>query len=311
MRRTIRTAAAMLAALTFAMGVAACASTADTPGTPVSATPTSAFPVTVGSLTLDKRPERIVSLSPTGTEMLFAIDAGKQVVAVDDFSTFPADAPKTNLSAYKPNAEAIAKYQPDLVVVYFDTEKIVDQLKALKIPTFLAPAATTLEDAYAQIGDLGKLTGHQAEATALAQRIRDEVAKLVQDLPKRSKPLTYYYELDQNYYSVTSKTFIGSLFSSAGLVNIADAVSKDGNPYPQLSAEAIVNANPDLIFLADSKCCGQSADTVAKRAGWAGINAVKNRQVVALDDDIASRWGPRVVDLLRSITEAVAKAPAG
>ncbi len=312
MRHTVRTFAGTFAAIVLATGSAVgCGSTTDSPGTGTTSAAAAAFPVTVGSLTLDKRPERIVSLAPTGTEMLFAVDAGKQVVAVDDFSTFPTNAPKTDLSGYKPNAEAIAKYRPDLVVLSNDTEKIVDQLKALRIPTFLASAANTLDDTYQQISDLGRLTGHAAEADALNQQMRDDLAKLVKDLPKRSKPLTYYYELDQTYYSVTSRTFIGSLFTSAGLVNIADASSQAGNEYPQLSAEVIVKANPDLIFLADTKCCGQSAATVAKRAGWAGIAAVKNGGVIALDDDIASRWGPRVVDLQRAIVEAVAKAPAG
>ncbi|HEX6871672.1 MAG TPA: helical backbone metal receptor [Micromonosporaceae bacterium] len=279
------------------------------PGAGATPTATAAhYPVTVGSLTLAKRPERIVSFSATATEMLFAIDAGSQVVAVDSYSTYPTNAPKTDLSAYKPNVEAIAKYQPDLVVLSNDTEKIVSQLAALKIPTFLAPAAETLDDTYRQIDEFGQLTGHRAEATALVGRMRDDVAKLLASVPKRATALRYYYELDQTYYSVTSKTFIGSLFASAGLVNIADELSKDGNPYPQLSAEAIVNASPDLIFLADTKCCGQTAATVAGRAGWSGITAVRDGGVVELDDDIASRWGPRVVDLLRSITDAAAKA---
>ncbi len=297
------------AALALAV-TAGCGSTSDDPGSGGSPTAVAdTFPVTVGSLTLDKRPERIVSLSATATEMLFAIDAGPQVVAVDEFSTYPADAPKTTLSGFKPNAEAIAGYNPDLVVLSDDLENIVSQLTTLKIPLFLTPAATTMDDTYAEISDLGKLTGHSAAAQALNQRVKDDLAKLVQDLPQRAKPLTYYYELDPTYFSVTSKTFIGSLFTSAGLVNIADGPAA-GNPYPQLSAEVIVNANPDLIFLADTKCCGQNAETVAKRAGWSAITAVSKGGVVALDDDIASRWGPRVVDLLRSITEAAAKVPA-
>jgi iron complex transport system substrate-binding protein len=301
--RRILAVVALAATLT---GAAACGSSG-TP-TPTPTTPGAVFPVTVGSVTLDHKPTKIVSLSPTGTEMLFAMDAGSQVVAVDDASNFPAAAPKTDLSGYKPNAEAIAKHQPDLVIVSFDTDKIVDQLKTLKIPTYLLKAANTMDDAYAQLVDLGALTGHPVEAEALSQQIRGELTKLAKDLPQRAKPLTYYYELDQTYYSVTSKTFIGTLFASAGLVNIADAGSPD-NPYPQLSAEAIVKANPDLIFLADTKCCGQSATSVAARSGWSGLTAVTKGQVVALDDDVASRWGPRVVDLLRAITTAAAKVP--
>jgi iron complex transport system substrate-binding protein len=310
MRRTANPLTICLAfALAAALAVAGCGSTNEAPP-PAAPADSAAYPVTVGDLTLTKKPERIVSLSSTATEMLFAIDAGSQVVAVDDNSNFPAEAPKTAMSAYQPNAEAIAGHQPDLVVLSNDTDGIVAQLAALSIPTFLAPAATTLDDSYKQIRDLGALTGHRAEADALAERMRDDIAKLVADLPARTTPLTYYYELDPTFYSVTSNTFIGSLFTNAGLQNIADGTA-GGIDYPQLSAEVIVQASPDLIFLADTKCCGQSAATVAARSGWGNITAVTSGGVVALDDDIASRWGPRVVDLQRTIVEAVAKAPVG
>jgi iron complex transport system substrate-binding protein len=233
------------------------------------------------------------------------------VTAVDDQSDYPADAPKTDLSGYKPNAEAIAAKNPDLVVISDDSNKIKDQLTALKIPVYQMPAAVTLDDTYKELAELGTLTGHATEAADEAKQIKDGVAKLVAEVPKRAKPLTYYYELDQTFYSVTSKTFIGSLFSMAGLQNIADPADSDGKAggYPQLTAESIVKANPDLIFLADTKCCQQSADSVKARAGWAGMAAVQKGQVVALDDDIASRWGPRVVDLVKAITDAVAKVP--
>ncbi len=295
----------LLPALLAAAAMSACASTSDNGPAPSSTG--AAFPVTVGSVTLAARPQRIVSLAPTTTEMLFAVDAGTQVVAVDDFSNYPANAPKTNLSGYKPNVEAIASYRPDLVVVSDDTNKIVSQLATLKIPAYLAPAAKTLDNSYAEITDLGRLTGHTAQATAVVARMRADIAKLVKDMPAH-RALSYYYELDQTYYSVTSATFIGSLFAMAGLTNIADPSGTATNAYPQLSAEVIVARNPDLIFLADTTCCAQSADTVARRAGWSGIAAVRTGQVIALDDDIASRWGPRVVDLLRAITDAVTAA---
>jgi iron complex transport system substrate-binding protein len=244
--------------------------------------------------------------------MLFAIDAGKLGVAVDDQSTYPADAPRTDLSGFKPNAEAIAAKSPDLVVLSDDLNKIVDQLTALKIPVFLMPSAKDLDQTYAEIGQLGTLTGHQAEAGALTERMRTQIDKIVQGVPKRDQPLSYYYELDPTLYSVTSKTFIGSIFARFGLTNIADAADPDGakGGYPQLSQEALIEANPDMIFLADSKCCAQSAETVRARQGWAEVTAVKNGQIVALDDDVASRWGPRVVDLTQSIADAVAKVPA-
>jgi iron complex transport system substrate-binding protein len=269
------------------------------------------YPVTVGELTLERQPLKIVSLSPTATEMLFAIGAGKQVVAVDDQSNFPADAPKTDLSGFQPNAEAVAGKSPDLVVLANDTNNIVSQLKNLKIPVYHAKAATTLDDTYAQLAALGSLTGHATEATDVVQRMRADIDKLVKELPKRAKRLTYYHELDPTFYSVTSKTFIGSIYAQLGLDNIADPADANGaaGGYPQLTAESIIQASPDLIFLADTKCCKQDAAAVGARAGWSTIKAVQNNGVVPLDDDIASRWGPRVVDLLRAVAGAVAKIP--
>ncbi|PZF97754.1 ABC transporter substrate-binding protein [Micromonospora deserti] len=309
-RRTPRLFAATLAVAALALGACAEKTADDTPA--AGASSSAVFPVTVGSLTLEKRPEKIVSLSPTATEMLFAIGAGEQVTAVDDNSNYPAEAPKSDLSGYQPNAEAIAGKSPDLVVLANDTNKIVDQLTALKIPVFHTPAATTLDDSYRQITDLGALTGHADQAADVTRRMKDDIAKLVADLPQRSEKLTYFHELGPELYTATSKTFIGSLYTMAGLENIADPADADGKNggYPQLSQEVIVKADPDFVFLADTKCCQQSAETVKARSGWAAVTAVKNNQIVALDDDIASRWGPRVVDLLRAIIDAVAKVPA-
>jgi len=256
-------------------------------------------------------PSKIVSLSPTATEMLFAIGAGKQVVAVDDQSNYPADAPRSDLSGYKPNAEAIAAKSPDLVVLSYDTNNVVSQLAALKIPVYKALAPKAIDGSYTQINELGKLTGHVGEANDVVTRMRDGIAKITKDLKPRTKKLTYYHELGTDYYTATSKTFIGSVYALVGLENIADPADANGAAagYPQLTAESIIKANPDLIFLADTKCCKQNADAIKARAGWADLNAVKNKGVVELDDDIASRWGPRIVDLLQTVASAVATMP--
>ena len=245
-----------------------------------------------------------MSLSPTATEMLFAIGAGDQVVAVDSNSNYPAEAPKTDLSAYQPNVEAIAGYKPDLVVYSDDPGDLKAGLDKLSIPALKQPAATRLDDTYAQLDQLGEATGHVDEAGQLAATMRTEIEKIAAaDRPER--PLTYYHELDKNLYSATSKTFIGQLYDQLGLKNIADAADKQASGYPQLSAEYVVKADPDLIFLADTKCCAQSARTVAARDGWDQLTAVRTGGVVALDDDIASRWGPRVVDFLKLVAAKV------
>ena len=257
-------------------------------------------------------PHRIVSMSATATEMLFAIGADKQVVAVDDQSNYPVSVPKTKLSAYQPNVEAIAAYKPDLVIISGDTKDLSGQLAKLSIPVAVEAAAVTLDDTYKQIADLGSRTGHRDKATTLVSSIRSRIAALTKDLPKRATALTYYHELDNTLYSVTSKTFIGQLYSLAGLTNVADPADAGGQTggYPQLSAEFLVKADPDLVFLADSKCCAQNQATFAARPGFATLKAVKNNHVISLDDDVASRWGPRVVDLLKLIVDSVKAIPA-
>ncbi|HEY7536994.1 MAG TPA: ABC transporter substrate-binding protein, partial [Gaiellaceae bacterium] len=250
------------------------------------------FPVTIatatGKVTIAKKPIRIVSLSPTATEDLFAIGAGPQVIAVDDQSSYPAAAPRTKLSGFTPNVEAIAAYRPDLVVGEAGLGKIVAALGKLNIPVLVQPTATRLTDAYAQLRQLGKATGHEGSAAALVARMKKQIAAAVASVPKASTALAVYHELDPTYYSATSKTFIGRVYSLLGLRNVADAADKTGSGYPQLSAEYIVAASPGLIVLADTKCCGQTAAKVAKRAGWGTIAAVEDGAVVEVSDDLAS-----------------------
>jgi iron complex transport system substrate-binding protein len=276
------------------------------------ASPSSAYPLTVrtaaGSVTVDARPRRIVSLSPTATEMLFAIGAGDRVVAVDDQSNYPPQAPTTDLSGYEPNAESIASYRPDLVVYANDLGDVAAALDRLGIPALLEPAASDLRDAYAQIEQLGVVTDRADAARRLIARMRSRIDDIVSSVSDPRGAPTYYHELDDTYYTVTSSTFIGRVYSLLGLRNIADAADKDGTGYPQLSAEYILDADPDIIFLADTKCCDQSAGTVARRPGWDGIAAVRNDDVVALDDDVASRWGPRIVGFLQTVADAVRRA---
>ncbi len=256
--------------------------------------------------TVPTPPTRIVSLSPTATEDLFAINAGKQVIAVDDQSTFPKAAPRTKLSGFKPNVEAIARYRPDLVVIANDTNKLAAQLKKLKIRVLVQPAATDLAQVYAELIQLGVATGHRPKAAKLVASMKSRIAAIVASVPARSTPLTYYHELDPTFYSVTSSTFIGKVYGLFGLKNIADDATGAESGYPQLSSEAIVAKNPSLIFLADTKCCQINAAAVAARPGWSNVAAVQNGGVVELDDDIASRWGPRVVAFIKTVADRVA-----
>jgi iron complex transport system substrate-binding protein len=297
-----------------ATAVVAAACGAATPSTNP-ATQSEAFPVTINeaggaSVTITKQPHRIVSLSPTATEMLYAIDAAPQVVAVDDQSNYPASAPTTKLSGFTPNIEAIAAYTPDLVVASDDTSGLVHGLEALSIPTLIEPAAKNLDRTYAQISQLGAATGHAAAADSVNKKIRSDVAGIVSSLPKPARAISVYHELDDTYYSATSNTFIGQVYALFGLKNIADGATATAPDYPQLSAEYIVASSPALIVLADTKCCHQDLQTVGARPGWSSISAVKSGQVIGVDDDVASRWGPRVVDFLRLIAPHIRAAEA-
>jgi len=255
----------------------------------------------------DGGPERIVSIAPVATEMLFAIGAGDRVVAVDSLSTHPAEAPVTDLSAFEPNVEAIAEFEPDLVVLSFDPGDVVAGLEALGIDTLLLPTAMSIDDAFAQFEQLGAATGRVAEAAEEVLRIRTELDGLAASVPEREGPLTYYHEIDDTLFTATSQTFVGEIYALAGLENVADPADPDGaaGGYPQLSAEFLLDADPDLVFLADTVCCGQSAETVAARPGWDALTAVQAGRIVELDDDVASRWGPRMVDFLATIVDAV------
>jgi len=311
-----RTPVAALATLAVAaLALAGCGSTGSKTPAPASpSTETVAYPITVDGTTLTKKPTRIISMSPTATDMLFTIGAGSQVIDVDKNSDYfganpPSVTPPADIDAFQPNAETIAAKNPDLVVLSDDINKIKEALVKLNIPVYVAPAATTIDDAYHQMLALGSLTGHATEAgSAVAteqKAIGDDLAKL----KPRTKPLTFYYELDQTYYSVTSKSFIGSLFAMAHMTNIADAGNAD-NAYPQLSAEVIIKSDPDVIFLADTTCCQQSQATVAARPGWSTIGAVQTHQVVTIPDDVASQWGSRVPALLATIVTASNAAPS-
>jgi iron complex transport system substrate-binding protein len=255
-------------------------------------------------------PERVVSLSATHTEIMFAIGAGDQLVAVDDNSNYPAEALELphELSSFEPNVEAIAAYEPDLVLIGGDSTELGAQLDELGIAWWDGPAAVTLADTYTQIEQLGAATDHIAEAAELVGRMQTDIDEIVANAPTVETPLSIYHELDPTLYSADSTTFIGELYGLLGLRNIADEAEGDSGGYPQLNAEFIVSADPDMIFLADTKCCDETAATVGARPGWDAISAVQNGNVVEMDDDIASRWGPRVVDYLAAVAAAVEKA---
>jgi iron complex transport system substrate-binding protein len=254
--------------------------------------------------TASKAPHRIISLSPSATETLFAIGAGRQVIAVDDQSTYPKAAPRTSLSGFTPNVEAVVADHPDLVVISYSPKDFAGALAKAHVPVLLQEPANTFRDAYAQILQLGRVTGHVAEATALVKRMTARIAALVRSAPR--KALSVYNELTPDYYSATSASIIGDVFRLFGLRNIADAAPGAASTGAvQLSAEYVVSSSPDLIVLADTRCCGQSRAKVASRPGWGTITAVRRNAIAVIDDDIASRWGPRLVNFVNAVASAL------
>lgn len=251
-------------------------------------------------------PQRIVSLSPTATEDLFAIGAGARVVAVDEQSDFPPSVPRTELSGFQPNVEAIATYEPDLVVVSAEgTEAAVRGLRKLGIEVLVQAAASDLEQAYSQIRHLGRLTDRQEKADEVVKRMRTRIAAAIESV-STGRGLSVYHELSPDYFTADSTTFIGRIYRRFGLANIADDASAGSSGgYPQLSAEHIVQADPALIVLADIECCDQSAAAVRDRDGWAGIAALGNGGLIEVDDDVASRWGPRVPLFAERVAAAI------
>ena len=298
----LRAPAIAIAAIVFASVLASPAQAAATK-----------YPLTVkfGGYTtkIAKKPTKIISLSPSATEIFYAIGAGPQILAVDNLSNYPAGTPISEISAFEPNVEAILAKKPDLVLISIDSTKapqIRNALVKLGIPVLMEKAPATLQDVYAENTLLARVTDRQAGAVKLnasmAKSIKDVLAKA-----KKSSKIRIFHELDDTYYSATSNTFIGKVYKSFGVVNIADAAAgADSSGYPQLSAEYLLKSDPQVIFLADAQY-GVTADSVSKRAGWSQISAVKNKKIVELPSDIPSRWGPRLVDFYELIGASLAK----
>ena len=308
-RTTTRIALAVTAATVALTGVAGAAPRAATASSDFA--PRLKFPMQittpVGTIHLTKAPKRIVSLSPAATEMLYAIGAGAQVVAVDKDSNFPRKGlPKVRLDAFNPSVETLVALHPSLVVLSYNPNNLASQLASAGIPVMEQDASQSLHDTYQELTWLGDATGHYPSSLAVAVRVKADIARDVARVPAHHAALSVYFELDPTLYSVTSQTFVGQLLKALGVTNIADAVSSPLDyGYPQLTAEYVIKANPKVIFLADTVCCKQSYATVAKRPGFSIVAAVRHHHVIGLNDDVASRWGPRVAVLMDELTAAV------
>ncbi len=268
-------------------------------------------PVTInsdgGTWTLESQPQRIVSLSPTATEIIFAIGAGPQVVAADNWSTYPPEAPTTDLSGFDPNIEAITAYEPDLVVIANDANELVAGLTALSIPVLISPSPFDIEGGYAAVETLGLATGHGGGAAEVTETMRSDIAAALADAP--DVPIRIYHELDDTHFSVSSNSFLGAVYAALGTMNIADPADSDGYGYPQLTEEYIIEADPELIIITD--LLAYTAADVAARPGWDTVTAVRDGNILVVNADIASRWGPRLPQFIGAVAEALAAIAAG
>jgi iron complex transport system substrate-binding protein len=225
------------------------------------------------------------------------------VVAVDEYSTYPPDAPFTDLSGYTPNIEALASYDPDLIVVAFDPEGMITAAFGDDVPVASQFPATGREDVLAQIEQLGAMTGHLDEAVALSGDIaaRWDIADQAD-----ANDASVYIEVDTTFYAASSNSFMGAALTGLGYTNIADAADANGGGFPQLSAEAILQASPDVIIVGTDY--GTTVEDIAARPGWDSISALINDQVIVIPSDISSRWGPRFIDYIETMA-ALASAP--
>jgi iron complex transport system substrate-binding protein len=270
-----------------------------------------AFPVTITSAgfetTINQEPISLVSLSPSATEILFAIGAGGQVIAVDSLSNYPETAPISELNSFDPNVESILAFNPDLVILNLNSMKaneVREALDKLGIPVLMEQAPNDMDGVYQEIRVLGTATGKLANAEELIAQMQQRRAEILESV-KDVTPVKFFHELDNTLYSVTSSTFIGSVYKDFGLINVADgAEGADQSGYPQISAEYLVSENPQLIFLADAQY-GETVEVVSQRAGWSQIDAVVNNKVIELPADIPSRWGPRIIDFYEIIADSL------
>jgi len=258
-------------------------------------------------IALDGPAQRVVSLAPSNTEILFAVGAGSQVVGRDEFSDYPAEAASVGSvggSFGEYSVEAIVALEPDLVLAAeINTPELVKQLEDLGLTVYYLKNPTTLEEMYVNLEIVGQLTGH--DVAELVDSLKARVAAVDEKITPTSARPTVFYEIDASDaakpYTYGPGTFGDLLITRAGGANFS-TVAGITDAYPQVSLEQIVATNPGMIILGDSMW-GVTPESVQARAGWDAIDAVKNGNVFPFDDNLVSRPGPRLVDGLEQLAK--------
>ncbi|MCL4260035.1 MAG: cobalamin-binding protein [Anaerolineales bacterium] len=249
--------------------------------------------------------QRVVSLAPSITEFLFAVGAGSQTVGRDEMSNFPEEALNVASigSTYGDlNAEAILALKPDLVIAaQANTPEQVKALENLGVTVYYLNNPVTFAELFEQVELFGQLTGHEEEASALAESLSVRVDGFTSATANFVEKPKVFYEIDgtdaSKPWTTGAGTFIDTIIAMAGGVNIGGVLNE---PYAQISVEEIVLQNPDFILLGDA-AYGVTAESVAARPGWGDLTAVKSGAIVPFDDNLASRPGPRLVDGLEEM----------
>jgi len=250
------------------------------------------------------RLERIISLAPSATEILFAIGAGDRLVGIDDFSNYPAetaDIPK--LGSFSPDLERIVALEPDLVVgSTITSHEVIEQIESLGIPVLIV-GSLDVRGVADSIILLSEAVGEEETAQALAAELLDRIDAVVVAVAGTERP-RIFYEVDASDpnrpFTIGPGFFVDDLITLAGAENVfADADS----PFPQVGLEAVIARDPELIILADAPF-GTTVESVKARAGWDGIDAVVNDRFMAISQELSdqmSRPGPRIADALEAI----------
>ncbi len=305
----------LILTLLLALALAGCAPASTPTEAPVSvstdipATEAPAFDVTTFTdglgreIELEGPAQRVVSLAPSNTEILFTIGAGAQVVGRDEFSDYPAEAaslPSIGGSMGEFSAEAIVALEPDLVLAAeINTPELVKQLEDLGLTVYYLSNPTTLEEMYVNLEIVARLTGH--DVSGLVESLKARVAAVDEKIAPLSFRPNVFYEIDatdpNKPWTYGPGTFGDLLIERAGGFNVGSVAT---DPYPQLSLEQIVVANPSIIVLGDAMW-GVTVESVQERAGWDAIDAVQNGNIFPIDDNLISRPGPRLVDGLEAL----------
>lgn len=249
------------------------------------------------TVTLEAPASRVVSHSPAATEILFAVGAGDAVVAVDDFSNYPPEVdalPEVTYSS--PDPEQDLSFEPDLVILSGRQEESVAHFRELGLPVFFLREPVDLEGVYGNIRTIGALTGHADGAESVIADMQSRLDAVATALEGVEDGPLVFYELTEDLYTVSPNSFVGAALTFVKARNVAEGVEGD---FPQLSSEAVVEANPDMILMADAGFVDPA--TVPQRAGWSQMTAVVDGAIYPVDGDVMSRPGPRIVDGIESL----------